>query len=551
MTTVKESADYDNFMQTEKKVKNEYASVLDSFFDEPIDSAIKKVKKTTLTSDPSIYRSVYVNFYSVQDVYDFCVLINQFIPGDTKEVYFPQYDRVLFEEDSEKKVNVVKELLAPKYGRDRKQKNKSSANLTDFVDVSTSSIDPAKKHGLNSAQAHWKYMPKFNQDSKYPYRQITMKFRKKEDYEAFEKLIDQTIVKREEIAWVPFISFPKREKKQLIKNRWLAEPKCDPKYPMYIISKNRQDSMYTSRALSRMKLHHYIIVEPQNMADYDAALDRFNIRKYVTLVEAPFSNHGDGPGRARNYAWDHSISLGATSHWVMDDNIFDFYRLDENLKCRMSTGAGFRAMEDFVDRYENVYISGPNYVFFCAETQKYEPFVPNTRIYSTLLIRNDCPHRWRGRYNEDTDICLRVLKDGNCTVQFNVFLQGKAATQTVKGGNTAEFYHAENVGNKDSWRNSYLNADGTINKSKMLVDMHPDVTTLEFKYGRWHHYVDYTPFVKNLLKFKPGIEVPEGINEYGMYMIHDYNKDEVQIGRDSKKSKVIITSEDTDDDDGE
>ena len=337
------------------------------------------------------------------------------------------------------------------------------------------------------------------------------------------------------MAWIPFISFPKKEKKQLIKYRIYADPVCNPKYPVYIISKNRQESMYTSRALSRMFIPHYIIVEPQNMKDYDIALDRFNIREYVTLVEAPFSNHGDGPGRARNYAWDHSISIGATSHWVLDDNIYDFYRLNNNMKVRLSTGAGFRSMEDFVDRYENVYISGPNYVFFCAETQKYEPYVPNTRIYSTLLIRNDCPHRWRGRYNEDTDICLRVLKDGNCTVQFNNFLQGKAATQTVKGGNTAEFYHVEGDLSKDNWRNSYLNADGTLNKSKMLVDMHPDVATMVFKYGRWHHYVDYTPFLKNKLILKPELTIPNEINEYGMYMIDNYDKDSIMIGKDRNK----------------
>jgi len=44
------------------------------------------------------------------------------------------------------------------------------------------------------------------------------------------------------------------------------------------------------------------------------------------------------------------------------------------------------------------------------------------------LIRNDVPYRWRGRYNEDTDLSLRMLKDRWCTIQFNAFLQGKAAT---------------------------------------------------------------------------------------------------------------------------
>ena len=214
----------------------------------------------------------------------------------------------------------------------------------------------------------------------------------------------------------------------------------NPKYPVYIISKGRSDSMFTSRSLARMQVPHYIAIEPQDEELYEAALDNFGIRPFVTLLVAPFSNHGDGPGRARNWCWDHSIELGATSHWVMDDNIQDFYRLHRNERIRVESGVIFKAAEDFVDRYENVPISGFQYRFFCAPNQKYPAYVKNTRIYSTLLIRNDCKHRWRGRYNEDTDICLRVLKDGDCTIQFNAFLQGKVATQTLKGGNTAEFY---------------------------------------------------------------------------------------------------------------
>lgn len=270
----------------------------------------------------------------------------------------------------------------------------------------------------------------------------------------------------------------------------------NPTHPVYIISKGRHESMQTSRSLERMKVPHYIAIEPQDEENYEKALDNFGIRPFVTLLVAPFSNHGDGPGRARNWCWDHSISIGAEKHWVLDDNISDFYRLNRNQRIRVESGIIFKCAEDFVDRFENVPISGFQYRFFIAPNQHYSPFVPNTRIYSTLLISNNCKHRWRGRYNEDTDICLRVLKDGDCTIQFNAFMQGKAATQTVKGGNTAEFYHVEGNLDKSQWREGQLNPVGTVNKSQMLKDMHPDVTEIVWKYGRWHHYVDYIPFQK-------------------------------------------------------
>jgi len=191
--------------------------------------------------------------------------------------------------------------------------------------------------------------------------------------------------------------------------------------------------------------------------------------------------------------------------------------LHNNIRLRVESGAIFKAAEDFVDRYENVPVSGFQYRFFCAPNQKYPPFVKNTRIYSTLLIENSCKHRWRGRYNEDTDLSLRVLKDGDCTIQFNAFLQGKMATQTVKGGNTEEFYHKE-IGDKvlEKAEDNGYNALGTVNKSQMLVDMHPDVASMVWRYGRWHHHVNYLPFKSNQLRFKPGVVLPEGNNNYGM-----------------------------------
>jgi len=294
----------------------------------------------------------------------------------------------------------------------------------------------------------------------------------------------------------------------------------NPRHPVYIVSKGRSDTMITSKSLSRMKVPHYIVIEPQDEEAYDKALDKFNIRDYVTLIVAPFSNHGDGPGRARNFAWDHSISIGAEKHWVLDDNISDFYRLHQNYRIRVESGVIFKAAEDFIDRFENVPISGFQYRFFIAPNQSYPPYVKNTRIYSTLLIDNNCKHRWRGRYNEDTDICLRVLKDGDCTIQFNAFLQGKAATQTVKGGNTEEFYHKEGI-EKNIWIDG-VNAEGTRNKSEMLVRMHPDVARMVWRYKRWHHYVDYSPFKKNELRYKKNIVLPKGSNEYGMKLVTNF-----------------------------
>jgi hypothetical protein len=249
-----------------------------------------------------------------------------------------------------------------------------------------------------------------------------------------------------------------------------------------------------------------VIVEEQELQNYAAVLGKDRLltlpnqylEEYDTCDDV--KGRSKGPGAARNFAWDHSTSEGAAMHWVMDDNMDAFHRLHNNEKIVVRTSATLRAAEDFIERYQNVAISGFNYYSFCKSTDPVPPFVLNTRIYSCLLIDNSIPYRWRGRYNEDTDICLRVLKDGYCTVQFNAFLCGKVTTQRMSGGNTKEFYAEE----------------GTKPKSQMIADLHPDVASVVWRFNRWHHHVDYRPFKKNPFVLKEGLTVKRGINEYGM-----------------------------------
>ena len=282
------------------------------------------------------------------------------------------------------------------------------------------------------------------------------------------------------------------------------------KYPIYIVSKGRANSRLTSKALEAMDQPYYIIVENQEYEEYASVIARHKILVLPTSYQDKYDTCDElgegksmGPGPARNFAWDHSISLGAERHWVMDDNIASFQRLNRNLMVRVATPTIFRCAEDFVDRYKNIYISGFNYDFFVQSKELHPPFIRNTRIYSCLLIQNDIPYRWRGRYNEDTDLSLCVLKDGHCTVQFNAFIQEKAQTQTLKGGNTEEFYSKE----------------GTLPKSQMIADLHPDCAKVVWRFNRWHHHVDYRRFKKNQFIKKEGVVIQQGVNNYGMKLI--------------------------------
>jgi hypothetical protein len=284
-----------------------------------------------------------------------------------------------------------------------------------------------------------------------------------------------------------------------------------PRFPIYIPSKGRSQSRITARYLDQMGVPYRVIIEQQEHEAYAAVIDpgrllildpayQRNFDACMTLREG----QGPGSGPARNFAWDHSIAAGADWHWIMDDNIYGIYRLLRNSKIKCGDGTPFRVMEDFALRYTNVAMAGPNYEFFVPQRQKKLPYTLNSRIYSCNLIRNDVPFRWRCRYNEDTDLSLRMLKAGWCTILFNAFLQKKVWTQVMKGGNTSEFYAAE----------------GTLPKSRMLASLHPDVTKVVWRYGRWHHHVDYSRFSRNKLARRADLELPDGHDDYGMRLIH-------------------------------
>lgn len=296
-----------------------------------------------------------------------------------------------------------------------------------------------------------------------------------------------------------------------------------PQFPLYIVSKGRTEYMTTSRWLTKMGVAHLIVVEPQEVDLYRATVDKLGLLAEVLQLDLDYKTRYElcddfgqskstGPGPARNFAWEHSIANGHQWHWVMDDNIYRFMRLNNNLRVPALSGAFWQAMEEFTLRYANVAMSGPNEIGFVRRKAKWAPFRVNTRIYSCNLIRNELPCRWRGRYNEDSILSLDLLKAGWCTILFNAMLMNKAPTQAQRGGNTAEFYHAEG---KVEPGKKYTDT-GTIAKSRMLAAVHPDVATVVFKFKRWHHHVDYTGFKHRKLVLREGFERPEGINNFGM-----------------------------------
>lgn len=284
------------------------------------------------------------------------------------------------------------------------------------------------------------------------------------------------------------------------KREWIQ-----PKHPIYVISKGRH--MYkrlTPHILLEQNVRCQVVVEPQEFELYAQILPR------DCLLQLPFADLGQGSIPARNWVWEHAKASGSEWHWILDDNIRNFNRFHDNKirSCRC-TGALFAAAETFAERCSNVAIAGFHDAKFIVPGQIVKPYYTNTRVYSCLLIRNCIPFAWRGKYNEDTDLCLRVLKAGYATVLFNAFLMEKAATMKMKGGNTDDLY-----------------ANGRLEFAQSLQRQHPDVVRVGTRFQRDHHYVDYSSFRNNPLGYQ---QAPDAAT-------YDYDMHIVRVAKKIQKS---------------
>lgn len=269
------------------------------------------------------------------------------------------------------------------------------------------------------------------------------------------------------------------------------------KYPIYIISKGRYENPLTARALDLNGIDFKIVVEPQEYELYAKVIDENKI------IVTPFSNLGKGSIPVRNFVWEHSIKEGYKKHWILDDNIMKFMRLHNNKRIQCRSNMIFKILEDFIDRYDNIGLAGMNYQNFAHDRVEIPPYKLNTRIYSCILIDNKLPFRWRGKYNEDTDLSLRVLKSGLSTILFNCLLIDKTGTGRNDGGNKSIY---DETNNRKEFTES-------------LIQQHPDVVKMTEKFGRFHHHVNYKPFKNNKMILKENVCYVDENTDYDMKLI--------------------------------
>lgn len=351
----------------------------------------------------------------------------------------------------------------------------------------------------------WREMPTYIPTTNYNSPKVKICIPRDDDFKLnlMEK-INQRITEK-----TSSISYPEKIKSKL-DEIYESEDIITPRYPIYIVSYKRWDekSRMTSKYLDSIKVDYKIIIRPEEYENYARVIETDKI----LILEDEYLQKDQGSVPARNFALHHSRKQGHKRHWILDDNIDGYFRIHKDKRYRIYSGAVFTIVEDYVDRYQNVKMAGHNYVSFVIPSSSPPPLYYNNRIYSSILLSNDIEFEWRGKYNEDTDLSLRILKAGYPTLLFNIISANKMKTLTMKGGN-AEIYSDQGV---------YL-------KAKSLQEQHPDIVKIGKRFGRVHHIVNYSPFKNLKLEYIKDLNIKDEPNEYGLSLI---NKDDSQISKD-------------------
>lgn len=284
----------------------------------------------------------------------------------------------------------------------------------------------------------------------------------------------------------------------------------NPSYPVYIPSKGRhqKERALTANLLMKEGVPFRIVVEPQETRAYERLVGKGRV---LTL---PFSNLGQGSIPARNWIRQHAIAAGHERHWSCDDNLLEFRRLWFGRRIPCDPGVALRVAEVLTDRYENVGVSGLAYQKFCT-AQTATPVYRGTHVYSCTLVNHAMPYKYRGRLNEDTDLCLQALANGWATLQVTAVHVNKATTMSLGGGNTEELYGSREkaaAGEKDTL--------GRYEMARSLEMAWPGVVKTARRFGRYQHSVNWGAF-KVPPRLKPDVDLSAlpDVDELGFRLV--------------------------------
>ena len=315
----------------------------------------------------------------------------------------------------------------------------------------------------------------------------------------------------------------------------------------FIPSRGRSSNCNTHRNLEAFDIHNWVyVVEPDDYWAYvrrlrddgvyepESHVYAFDLERFKSPRDADHPDGFDycddlgwqpglttGPGPARNALHQLAIDMGLKHYWMMDDDIqsftIDAFFFQKNIwtkdianggvrEKRMSLNDIFCLYQRFLDKFENIGLAEIDKQGLVQNHRKNSQFSVNCKTYTCIRFRTDGPKiPWRSRFNDDVTISLDYEKRGFVNVSSKILAYQTPDTQAQKGGMTEAFHQ-----------------EGTLRKVKYLVKSYPETTFAILKFGRIHHFVDYSKFRQRLAR-KPGYEriddlMPESMNPYGTFI---------------------------------
>ncbi len=124
--------------------------------------------------------------------------------------------------------------------------------------------------------------------------------------------------------------------------------------------------------------------------------------------------------------------------------------------------------------------------------------------HNCTLVSHAMPYIWRGKMNEDTDLCLQALVNGWTTILVNAFMANKMATMKLTGGNSNELYGMGESG---------TDTRGRYEMARSLEERWPGLVKTGRRFGRYQHTVNWGAFKTPL---SPAAAPSVEIDEYGL-----------------------------------
>lgn len=294
----------------------------------------------------------------------------------------------------------------------------------------------------------------------------------------------------------------------------------EPLYPIFIPSRGRAKESLTARVLAADDVPFRLVVEDDQ---YEKYLEYWPPENIIRL---PFNDGGDGykvdfdgvehrewgggAVPARNFIRRFAEDEGHAKHWQFDDNIRKFRMLVGKERIPIHAGAAIRLSEDFADRYANMGLCAINYAMMAVPGSVTKPVRFNHYCYSATLINHEMNLWWRGRYNDDTDLCLQAMSQGWCTAHINVVLVDKVATMTMSGG--MQVLYDKGI-------------DGRLRMANELARLWPGTVKRTRRFGRPQHYVDWDKF-DIPIKLKEGVKLEDfpTVDQYDLVLTRVSNR---------------------------